>query len=211
VLLIRPVTKKDRDAIWKIFHAVVATGDTYAFDPNMSRKDALAYWMRSDTRTYVAEQELPGSARAPACTFRRPRRKAQSRIATAASNPAMFGEGAEHSTRGACAPPSREVVGTYILRANQLGGGSHVANAAFMVATNARGLGVGRAMAEHCLGEARRLGFRGMQFNFVVSSNESAVHLWKNLGFKIVGTLPGAFRHPTKGFVDVYVMYRSLT
>ena len=79
-----------------------------------------------------------------------------------------------------------------------------------MVAPNARGLGVGRAMGEHCLNEARRLGFRAMQFNFVVSTNESAVHLWQELGFKIVGTLPGAFRHAQKGYVDVYVMFRSL-
>src|SRR6266536_101405 len=102
------------------------------------------------------------------------------------------------------------VVGTYILRPNQLGPGSHVANAAFMVEPNAQGLGVGRRMAEHCLSEARRKGFRAIQFNFVVSTNTSAIHLWEQLGFKIVGTLPGAFRHPEKGYVDVYVMFRSL-
>jgi ribosomal protein S18 acetylase RimI-like enzyme len=79
-----------------------------------------------------------------------------------------------------------------------------------MVAPDARGQGIGRAMAEHCLTEARRLGFRAMQFNFVISTNESAVHLWQDLGFKIVGTLPGAFRHPEKDYIDVYVMYRSL-
>jgi ribosomal protein S18 acetylase RimI-like enzyme len=65
-------------------------------------------------------------------------------------------------------------------------------------------------MAEHCLTEGRRLGFRAMQFNFVVSTNDPAVGLWQKLGFKIVGTLPGAFRHPEKGYVDVYVMFRSL-
>jgi len=65
-------------------------------------------------------------------------------------------------------------------------------------------------MAEHCLSEARRMGFHGMQFNFVISTNTRAIHLWNQLGFEIVGTLPGAFRHPEKGFVDVYVMYLSL-
>jgi ribosomal protein S18 acetylase RimI-like enzyme len=104
----------------------------------------------------------------------------------------------------------RDIVGTYILRPNQSGGGSHVANAAFMVAPEARGQGIGRAMGEHCLSEARRLGFRAMQFNFVVSTNQSAVRLWQQLGFKIVGTLSGAFRHPERGYIDVYVMYRSL-
>jgi ribosomal protein S18 acetylase RimI-like enzyme len=79
-----------------------------------------------------------------------------------------------------------------------------------MVPASSRGKGIGRAMAEHCLSEARRFGFRAMQFNFVVSTNELAVRLWQRLGFKIVGTLPDAFRHPTEGYVDVYIMFRSL-
>ncbi len=103
---IRAATRADRDAIWKIFHEILAAGDTYALDPKMSREDALAYWFRADTQTYVAEKD-------------------------------------------------GTLVGTYILRPNQLGPGSHVANAAFIVASNAQGSGVGRAMAEHCLAEAR--------------------------------------------------------
>ena len=79
-----------------------------------------------------------------------------------------------------------------------------------LVSASARGRGLGRSMAEHCLDEARRLGFCAMQFNFVVSTNEDAIHLWKKLGFKIVGTLPGAFKHPNRGYVDAYVMFRSL-
>lgn len=158
---IREATAANRDAIWDIFREVVAARDTYAFDPGMSRQDALGYWFQANTRTYIAES-------------------------------------------------SGRIVGTYILRPNQSGGGSHVANAAFMVAPVARGRGIGRAMAEHCLTEGRRLGFRAMQFNFVVSTNDPALRLWQTLGFKIVGTLPGAFRHPEKGYVDVYVMFRSL-
>jgi L-amino acid N-acyltransferase YncA len=162
MMKIRAATEADRDAVWNIFHETIATGDTYAFDPKMSREEALAYWFRADTHTYVAEED-------------------------------------------------GGVVGTYILRPNQSGPGSHVANAAFMVARDAEGVGVGRRMAEHCLIEARRMGFRGMQFNFVISTNTRAIHLWNQLGFEIVGTLPGAFRHPEKGYVDVYVMFRSLT
>ncbi len=161
VLEIRAAKELDHDAIWNIFHAVVALGDTYAFDPKMKRAESLAYWFRADTHTYVAESD-------------------------------------------------RRVVGTYILKPNQPALGSHIANAAFMVAPTARGLGVGRKMGEHCLSEARRLGFRAMQFNFVVSTNISAIHLWQQLGFKIVGTLPGAFCHPEKGYVDVHVMFCSL-
>ena len=158
---IRTATEADRDAIWQIFHEVIAAGDTYAFDVGMSRQGALGYWCEANTRTYVTESD-------------------------------------------------GRIVGTYILRPNQSGGGSHVANAAFMVAPDARGQGIGRAMGEHCVSEARRLGFRAMQFNFVVSTNEAAVRLWQKLGFEIVGTLPGAFHHPEKGYVDVYVMFRSL-
>lgn len=102
------------------------------------------------------------------------------------------------------------IVGSYTVHANQSGGGDHVANAAFIVAATGRGQGIGRAMGEHCLNEARRLGFRAMQFNFVVSTNAAAVKLWQNLGMKVIGTLPGAFRHPSLGGVDVYVMYQKL-
>lgn len=105
--------------------------------------------------------------------------------------------------------PNRQVVGCYTLHSNQAGGGGHVANAAFIVSKSARGQGVGRAMGEHCFAEAHRLGFKAMQFNFVVSTNEAAVKLWQDLGMTIVGTLAGAFRHPTRGYVDVYVMYQE--
>jgi len=116
----------------------------------------------------------------------------------------------KHSAHVCVAESDKKILGSYTLHANQSGGGAHVANAAFIVARNTRGQGIGRAMGEHCLKEARRLGFRAMQFNFVVSTNESAVKLWQELGMKIVGTLPGAFRHPQKGYVDVCVMVQSL-
>lgn len=102
------------------------------------------------------------------------------------------------------------IVGTYILRPNQPGLGAHVANAGYMVATDATGRGIGRAMCEHSIAEARAAGFTAMQFNFVVSTNRRAVALWEQLGFKIVGTLPRVFRHRELGFVDAYVMHRFL-
>jgi ribosomal protein S18 acetylase RimI-like enzyme len=102
------------------------------------------------------------------------------------------------------------VVGTYYLRPNQLGGGSHVANCGYMTAPAATGRGIARAMCVHSLEHARRRGFQAMQFNFVVSTNERAVRLWQQCGFDIVGTLPNAFRHPTAGYADAYVMYRML-
>jgi ribosomal protein S18 acetylase RimI-like enzyme len=103
-----------------------------------------------------------------------------------------------------------QILGTYFLQANQLGGGSHVANCGYITAPWAGGRGVARAMCAHSLERARERGFQAMQFNFVVSSNERAVALWRSFGFEIVGRLPGAFHHPTAGFVDAVVMYRSL-
>jgi ribosomal protein S18 acetylase RimI-like enzyme len=102
------------------------------------------------------------------------------------------------------------VVGTYYLRPNQRGGGGHVANCAYMTSVAARGHGIGRAMGLHSLRRAAANGYTAMQFNFVVSSNENAVALWKSLGFAVVGTLPAAFRHPRLGLVDAFVMYRAL-
>jgi ribosomal protein S18 acetylase RimI-like enzyme len=102
------------------------------------------------------------------------------------------------------------IVGTYILKANQTGLGSHVANAGYMVRPDSQGLGVGRAMCEHSLLEARARGFLAMQFNMVISTNEGAVRLWEKLGFRIVGTLPKVFRHRKLGLVDAFVMHRFL-
>ena len=102
------------------------------------------------------------------------------------------------------------VVGTYYLRANQGGGGSHVANCGYMTAAHATGKGVARAMCAHSLNHERARGFLGMQYNFVVSTNERAIRLWQSFGFEIVGRLPGAFAHPRLGLVDALVMYRRL-
>jgi ribosomal protein S18 acetylase RimI-like enzyme len=103
-----------------------------------------------------------------------------------------------------------DVVGTYHLRANQTGGGSHVANCGYMTAPQSTGRGIARAMCLHSLDHAKARGFRAMQFNFVVSTNERAVRLWHSLGFEIAGRLPDAFEHPSKGDVDALVMYRRL-
>lgn len=103
-----------------------------------------------------------------------------------------------------------KVVGTFWLKANQPGLGAHVANAAYMVAPESKGQGVGKKMAEHSLDEARRLGFTAMQFNFVVKSNTAAVNLWQKVGFEIIGEIPNAFNHSTNGLTNAYIMYRKL-
>ncbi len=160
-MTLRMAETADFERIWEIFHAVVARGDTYAYDPATTREEARALWMNPEARTYVAVV-------------------------------------------------NRQVVGTFWIRRNQPGLGSHVANAAFMVDPAGFSRGVGRRMGEHALAEARRLGFDAMQFNFVVSTNERAVALWNSLGFSILATLPRAFRHATLGYVDALVMHRFL-
>ena len=158
---IRRAVETDFVAMWNIFHAVVATGDTYVFSPSTSREDAHVYWLSAGITTFVAE--IKGN-----------------------------------------------IVGFYKLIPNQRDLGSHVANASFMVSPTAHGKGVGKAMGQHCLIEAKKGGFEALQFNFVVSTNKSAVSLWKKLGFAIVGTVPKAFKHQQLGNVDVYVMHRFL-
>jgi ribosomal protein S18 acetylase RimI-like enzyme len=103
-----------------------------------------------------------------------------------------------------------EIVGTYFIKPNQPGLGSHVCNCGYVVAPEAQGRGIASAMCEHSQTEAVALGFRAMQFNLVVATNERAVRLWQRLGFGIVGTLPRAFRHQRLGFVDALVMYKEL-
>jgi ribosomal protein S18 acetylase RimI-like enzyme len=171
MVIVRPARPDDFEAMWRIFQAVVAGGDTYVFDPATSREEAQAYFLGPNMVSCVAE--IPPSPRG-------------------------FGEA------------GGVVVGMYKLIPNRRDLGSHVANASFMVDPAAHGKGIGRALGEHCLDEARRAGYQSMQFNFVVSTNTAGVTLWKKLGFQIVGTLPKAFNHSRLGLVDAYVMHRFL-
>ena len=159
----REATADDWSAIWPIFAAVVSTGDTYAFDPEITEADACAAWMLEGPRqrTFVAED-------------------------------------------------GDRLVATAIVKPNQPGLGDHVANAAWMVDPSTAGRGVGRRLAEHVLEAARALGFTAMQFNAVVETNVRAVGLWQSLGFEIVGTVPGAFRHRRAGPVGLHIMHRQL-
>jgi L-amino acid N-acyltransferase YncA len=102
------------------------------------------------------------------------------------------------------------VLGTAKMGPNRPGPGSHVATASFMVAGEARGTGVGRALGEYAIAWAREQGYAAMQFNAVVESNHAAVRLWKALGFEVIGTVPEAFQHPALGRVGLHVMYRRL-
>lgn len=158
---IRTAIESDRPAVWQIIKAVIATGDTYVFDPDSPESEMVDYWFSPEKYVYVAEAD--GS-----------------------------------------------IVGTFWLKPNQPGLGSHVCNAAYMVAPDAAGKGIGRRMGEYSLDEARRLGFSAMQFNFVVKSNIAAVRLWQSIGMEIIGEIPNAFNHNRDGLTNAYIMYREL-
>ena len=160
-MLIRLAANEDASAVWAIMEPIIRAGETYSLPREMSKEDALAYWLSAEREVFVAED-------------------------------------------------NGEIVGTYGLQANQRGGGAHVANCGYMTAVSATGRGVARAMCAHSLDRARERGFRAMQFNFVISTNQRAVRLWQSFGFRIVGRLPGAFQHPTLGYVDAFIMYRDL-
>ena len=103
-----------------------------------------------------------------------------------------------------------KILGTYIIKPNQIDLGNHIANCSYMVNPETQGRGVGKKLCEHSLEIAKQKNFEGIQFNIVVSTNKGAVQLWKKYGFQIIGTTPKAFRHSELGLVDTYIMYKDL-
>ena len=158
---IRKAAATDADEVWNIIKEVIATGDTYVFNPASSKEKMLGYWLSQDKYTFVAL--LNG-----------------------------------------------ETVGTFLIKDNQPDLGSHIANAAYMTSPKASGQGVGKKMGEFSLAEARRIGYKAMQFNIVIKSNVRAVQLWQKLGFSIIGEIPEAFNHRRDGLTNAYIMHRKL-
>ena len=105
----------------------------------------------------------------------------------------------------------QQIAGAYILKPNQPGYGSHIANAAYMVDGAIRGQGLGTKLCAHSVQAARDLNYRGLQFNLVVSTNTAGIKAWKANGFKIIGTIPGGFYHVEKGYVDAYIFFHDLS
>lgn len=103
-----------------------------------------------------------------------------------------------------------KIVGTYVLKDNHPDLGAHITNASYMVHQQHHGQGIGKAMGLHSINKARELGYKAMQFNFVVSTNHGAIKLWQNLGFKVIGTIPEAYQHQQLGLVDALIMHRKI-
>ncbi|TNF39789.1 MAG: GNAT family N-acetyltransferase [Cytophagales bacterium] len=131
-------------------------------------------------------------------------------FSTTSSKEKMMGYWLDEDKNTYIALMEGKAVGTFYIKANQPDLGDHVCNAGFMVAPGQKGRGIGRALGSFALKEAKALGFQAMQFNFVISTNHSAVSLWKSLDFQVIGELPDAYRHPVQGLVSVLIFYRKL-
>ena len=113
-------------------------------------------------------------------------------------------------TRTACLFEDGKMVGIYILHPNNAGNCGHIANCSYGLTKSARGKGLGRLLVEDSITEGQKAGFRGIQFNAVVSTNYAAIKLYQRLGFKILATVPGGFKNPDGTYTDTYIMFKEL-
>ncbi|HEX8093745.1 GNAT family N-acetyltransferase [Jatrophihabitans sp.] len=189
-LAFRLAGPSDWPLIWPFWHQIVAAGDTYCYDPAMGYDAGRQLWFGSppDGVWLVSDGRLVSGGR---------------------GTEAPDGQATEASGDGLDSGPAT-VLGSYRLGPNKAGPGSHIGSASYMVSESARGRGIGRAMVLHCLDQARAAGFRGLQFNAVAASNGYAVKLYLDLGFSVIGTVPGGFHHPEQGFVDLLIMFHPL-
>lgn len=162
MIRIRHFEASDWGAVWPLIEKVFRAGETYAYPPQITEKEAYGVWIEKPSATFVGLDE------------------------------------------------DDQIVGTYYLKPNQPGLGAHVCNCGYIVADSARGRGIASAMCVHSQQKAKEAGFKSMQYNLVVSTNHRAVRLWQKHGFRIIGTLPGAFDHRQLGFVDAHVMFKPL-
>ena len=188
---IRDAVPEDWPAIWSFMRQIVAAGETFVWDRDISEARARAFWFPSPGRTVVA---VEAGAVVDAGSV------VDAGGVVDAGSLAGTGTGTGTGT----------VVGTAELAPNFGGPGSHIANAGFMVDPAHAGRGIGRALARHVIATARADGYRAMQFNAVVETNTTAVALWRSLGFEVLATVPEAFQHPVKGFVGLHIMYLRL-
>lgn len=204
---IREATPADWAQIYPFWAAIVAAGETYAYPEGLGPSEAESWWMEPPPARVVVAVDPPSAAvTEPAAAIAEPAEPA----VQPASGPSAAAGGPAGGVSGAAAVGRDRVLGSAKMGPNRPGRGAHIATASFMVDPAARGRGVGRALGEYVIAEARRAGYHGIQFNAVVQTNAPAVRLWQSLGFRILATVPEAFDHRTNGLVGLHVMYLKL-
>jgi GNAT superfamily N-acetyltransferase len=191
-LLFRVATESDWPLIWPFWRQIVAAGDTYCYDPAMDYEAGRRLWFGSPPdQVWLVTSGAAGGV---------------------PTSGAAGGVPASGDAGGVPAADGSEgtVLGSYRLGPNKAGPGAHIGTASYMVSEAARGRGVGRAMVLHSQAQAAAAGYRGIQFNAVAASNTYAIGLYLELGFRVIGTVPGGFAHPEQGFVDLLIMFCDL-
>jgi L-amino acid N-acyltransferase YncA len=189
---IRAARPEDWPGIWAILEPVIRAGETFTWDQDTAEDEARARWFKqAPGQTFVAVAVAVGPG-------------------PGNSTGGTTGGSAGFDRADLPADHAGAILGTGELHPNQGGGGSHVANAGYMVHPAQAGRGLARALCAYSLDAARDAGFRAMQFNAVVESNVRAVAAWKSMGFEVLATIPEAFNHPKLGYVGLHVMYRKL-
>lgn len=187
----RPATAEDMEAVWGMWKEIMDQKAYYPYDESLGH-----------TREYILEEWV---------NLRNPIHVATMRLAVVPEAEDSNENGSKNNDNEHANISVEIVVGAFILRANQPGYGSHVVNAAYMVTTQQRGEGIGSLLCQRSLQVAKQLGYRGMQFNLVVSTNTGAIKVWKMHGFQTIGTVPGGFYNSvTQEYTDAYIFYKSL-
>ncbi|MCH8319087.1 MAG: GNAT family N-acetyltransferase [Bacteroidetes bacterium] len=186
MISIRRSIPSDFDALWEIFHQVVKSGDTYVFHPDTNKKGFKKIWFGDEISTYTC-----------ICNPHLTTKPGQQGLASGLTNISNMGS-------------NEKIIGTFILKPNYPGLGSHIANLSLMLSKDHQEKGIGKTMVKHAFTEAKKQGYKAIQLNMVVSTNKAAVSLAKSLGFKMIGRLPEVFKHQKPGYVDAFVMHRFL-
>ena len=180
---IRQANADDLEQLWLLWKQVMDQKIYFPHDESCSRESIEKSWINLNNQMYVVDADV------------------------SISNGNTGGIGSGKIKSG----PVGKLAGAYILKPNQPGYGSHIANASYMVEQEFRGHGLGKLMCAHSIEQAKQAGYRGIQFNLVVSTNIEAVKAWQTNGFEIIGTVPGGFYHVEKGYVDAHIFFLDLT
>ncbi len=217
-MIIRKATESDFPQMLPIFRQVIEGGDTYDFEETASDQDAFDYWFGKGVTSFVAEDDdgsVSGTS-GKVLGFYKIIPNHRGRGSHVANASFMVNKSFRHpnvSRETQPRFPSKNGLADEAFETKQM---EHSCSdlvgrkSAQSLSPNIKGKGIGRKMGEDCIRQARAMGFRAIQFNFVISTNEPAMHLWKSLGFKELCRLPGAFHHKTLGYVDAVIFFMEL-